>query len=195
MPEAPGQRAPEPMYGSRRGRAGRRRRRNASPDTHGGRGPQGRFRVHVTDIPPDADWIRRAAEEGDAGAQNDLGLMHSEGKGVPMDPQEALKWLRRAAEQGLAEAQSNLAIMLGTGAGVPADIQESLKWLRRAAEQGVAVAQFNLAALYHLGDGVEQDDQEAEKWLRLAAAQGHERARQNLKLLLEGEGPPGNRQG
>ena len=43
----------------------------------------------------------RKAEQGDAEAQNVLGLMYSLGLGVPPDKHEAVKWYRRAAEQGI----------------------------------------------------------------------------------------------
>jgi TPR repeat protein len=40
------------------------------------------------------------AEQGDAFAQTNLGLMYSKGKGVPQDYKTAVKWYRLAAEQG-----------------------------------------------------------------------------------------------
>ena len=45
-------------------------------------------------------WYRLAAEQGDAQAQNNLGLMYDAGQGVPQVNAEALKWYRLAAEQG-----------------------------------------------------------------------------------------------
>jgi TPR repeat protein len=52
---------------------------------------------------------RKAAEQGHAGAQFNLGLnVCLGGEGVPEDDAEAVKWYRKAAEQGLAGAQFNL---------------------------------------------------------------------------------------
>ncbi len=51
------------------------------------------------------------AEQGEAFAQSNLGLMYERGQGVPQDYKEAVKWYRLAAEQGDAEAQFNLGIM------------------------------------------------------------------------------------
>ena len=48
-------------------------------------------------------WYRMAAEQGDADAQTDLGIMYDNGFGVPQDYAEALKWYRKAAEQGYAD--------------------------------------------------------------------------------------------
>ncbi len=56
------------------------------------------------------EW-RPLANEGDADAQYNLGLMYDGGKGVPLDDAEAVKWYRLAADQGDADAQTNLGLM------------------------------------------------------------------------------------
>ena len=61
------------------------------------------------DVSKAASWFQKAAEQGDARAQNNLGFMYEKGRGAPQDYTEAVKWYRKAAEQGLAEAQNNLA--------------------------------------------------------------------------------------
>ncbi len=43
----------------------------------------------------------RRAQQGDALAQADLGIIYANGLGVPKDYQEALKWFRKAADQVL----------------------------------------------------------------------------------------------
>ena len=48
------------------------------------------------------------AEQGDADAQSNLGLMYAEGDGVPQDYAEAVRWYQLAAEQGHAGAQARL---------------------------------------------------------------------------------------
>ena len=53
-------------------------------------------------------WYRRAAEQGDATAQNNLGAMYLTGRGVTQDLDEAVRWFRMAAKQGNLEAQLNL---------------------------------------------------------------------------------------
>ncbi len=54
----------------------------------------------------------QAAEQGDAKAQFNLGVMYSDGRGVPQNDAEAVKWFRLAAEQGDASAQYNLGGVL-----------------------------------------------------------------------------------
>ena len=63
-------------------------------------------------------WFRRAADQGHAQAQFNLGLMYDEGEGVAKDGQEAVVWYRRAADQGLAQAQYNLELMYYQDEGV-----------------------------------------------------------------------------
>ena len=50
----------------------------------------------------------KAAEQGDADAQNYLGWMYSHGYGVPKNKAEAVKWYRKAAEQGDSDAKRAL---------------------------------------------------------------------------------------
>ena len=78
------------------------------------------------------------AEQGNAVAQYNLGVMYENGRGVPQDDKTAVKWYRLSAEQGDAGAQSNLGVMYGNGQGVPQDDKTAVKWHRLAAEQGDA---------------------------------------------------------
>jgi TPR repeat protein len=56
-------------------------------------------------------WFRKAAEQGHTDAQNNLGGMYAEGRGVPQDDAEAVRWFRKAAEQGHTDAQKNLDLL------------------------------------------------------------------------------------
>ena len=115
--------------------------------------------------------LRTRAEQGDVGAQNDLGLAYALGEeGVPQDYKEAAHWFRLAAEQGHAGAQFNLGFALASGEGIPQDDIESDRWVRRAAEQGHVGAQFTLGLGFadRLGDPLE-----ASRWFQRAAEQGH----------------------
>ncbi len=78
---------------------------------------------------------RPLAEQGDALAQYNLGLMYDTGQGVPQDDAEAVKWYRLAAEQGDALAQYNLSIMYGKGRGVPEDYVQAHMWFNLAASR------------------------------------------------------------
>ena len=50
-------------------------------------------------------WYRKAAEQGDAIAQYNLGLMYADGEGVPKDDVQAYAWANLAGAQGLESAR------------------------------------------------------------------------------------------
>ncbi len=56
-------------------------------------------------------WYRLAADQGNATAQFNLGVMYDTGRGVPQDDAEAVRWYRLAADQGDADAQFNLGFI------------------------------------------------------------------------------------
>ena len=128
----------------------------------------------------DYEKYRKAAEQGDAGAQYNLGSCYAMGEGVVKDEAEAVKWLRKAAEQGHSDAQDNLGFRYAYGQGVVKDWAEAVKWWRKAAEQGDALAQGGLGYHYAMGLGVKKDKAEAVKWFRKAAEQGDARSQSNL---------------
>ena len=82
--------------------------------------------------------LRLAADQGDAGAQFNLGLMYDLGRGVPQDYAQAVKWYRLAADQGYARAQSRLGFMYSLGHGVPKDYVQAVKWFNLSAARASA---------------------------------------------------------
>lgn len=88
------------------------------------------------------EW-RPLAEQGNAYAQSNLGVMYDEGRGVPQDYKEAVKWYRLAAAQGYAGAQNNLGVMYGNGQGVIQDNVYAHMWFNVAASNGDADAVKN----------------------------------------------------
>ena len=113
------------------------------------------------------------AEQGNASAQYNLGLMYSNGDGVLKNNSEAFKWYRLSAEQGNASAQNNLGFMYNRGNGVLKDTSEAAKWYRLSAEQGIASAQNNLGIIYANGEGVLQDNITSHMWYNIASANGN----------------------
>jgi Sel1 repeat-containing protein len=102
-------------------------------------------------------WFRKAAEQGDAGAQFQLAVMYCTGVGVVRNLEEAVKWYRRSAEQGDRYAQYNLAVMLLKGQGASQEPEQAVHWCCEAAEQGLAEAQLQLGDLYCGGLGIAED--------------------------------------
>ena len=117
------------------------------------------------------EW-RPLAEQGDSPAQGRLGLLYTNGQGVPRDHVQARQWYEKAAIQGDALAQLNLGVIYGNGKGVPEDYQQALYWFRLSANQGNAMAKTQLGLMYERGNGVPQDVVLAQKWYILGAANG-----------------------
>ena len=80
-------------------------------------------------------WIPQA-EQGDAKAQYNLGVIFANGKGVPKNDSKAVKWYRKAAEQGHAGGQFGLGSAYFLGRGVPENYLQAYMWLALAKAQG-----------------------------------------------------------
>jgi TPR repeat protein len=98
-------------------------------------------------------WFRKAADQGDADAQFNLGRIYGKATGT-----------------------------YATMRAAPQDDVEAVKWYRRSAEQDYRPAQFNLAEIYAEGSGgVPRDDVLAYFWMSLAASGGDQAAAQKLE--------------
>jgi uncharacterized protein len=80
--------------------------------------------------------LQPLAEQGNAAAQFQLGLIHDNGRGVTRDHAEALKLYRLAAVQGNAGAQRHLGELYFDGMGVAQDTARAYLWLHLAAGAG-----------------------------------------------------------
>jgi len=115
---------------------------------------------------------RPLAEQGDAEAQYNLGVMYERGLGVSRDYIKSVKWYRKAAEQGYAKAESSLGQRYYYGEGVPQNNREAVKWFRKAAEQGHATGQLRLGVMYRQGRSVLKDHVMAYMWWIIASENG-----------------------
>jgi uncharacterized protein len=141
--------------------------------------PDGKESIH---------WTTKAANQGYAPAEYELGRIYLYGRGIPIDYAQALLWERKAAEQGDPRAQRDLAFMYERGFGVAADPAKAAEWNRKAAMQGNAEAQVHLARGLHEGVGVSKDADEARKWYAEAARQEHPGAQLELARESAGQG-------
>ncbi len=120
---------------ARREEAERKAREAASWNEKGDDCYYGRNGVAQSDTDAVA-WYRKAADQGNAPAQSNLGVMYENGRGVAQSDAEAVKWYRKAADQGNARAQYNLGWRYENGRGVAQSDAEAVAWYRKAAEQG-----------------------------------------------------------
>jgi TPR repeat protein len=125
-------------------------------------------------------FYRKAADQGDVYAQNNLGNLYDSGKGVKQDYVEAVNWYRKAAEKGNPYGQYRLGWAYENAHGVKQDLAEALNWYRKSAAQGDADAQNSLGDMYDSGKGVKQDYAEAVNWYRKSAEQGNAYAQYRL---------------
>ena len=132
---------------------------------------------------------RALAQQGDARAQNNLGILYRNGEGLVQDFAEARAWLLRSAAQGHAQAQYSLGMMYDSGYGVTQNSLEASRWYQQAAALGNADAQYSLGVLYAEGRGVRQNFAEAARWYAQAAQLGHANAQNILaRMYVEGDG-------
>ena len=120
--------------------------------------------------------ILKRAEAGNPNAQNQLGMLYSEGRGLPQNYLEAKDWFKKAADQGHAAAQVNLGTLYSLGQGAPYSDHMALFWFQRAAEQRNALAFAKLGMMYERGRGVPQSLVDAHMWYNLSVAYGETRA-------------------
>ena len=121
------------------------------------------------------NWYRKAADQGNADAQSNLGWMYCTGRGVPQDDAEAVSWYRKAADQGNAAAQSNLGWMYANGRACRRTMPRRCAGTARPPSRAMRTPSSTSAVLYGNGRGVPQDYAEAVSWYRKAAEQGDAR--------------------
>lgn len=97
----------------------------------------------------------KAAEQGEALAQANLGLIYARGRGVPQDYRAAMGWYLKAAEQGDASSQNNIGYMYHYGHGAPKNLIYAFAWYSISSEQGSKVAAANRQIVIDLFDAEE----------------------------------------
>jgi putative methionine-R-sulfoxide reductase with GAF domain len=83
--------------------------------------------------------LRQMAENGDAAAENALGLRYFQGdekNGIRQDEKEAFRWFSKAAEDGSLEAQAKLGFLYWSGRGVSKDLNMAYFWTVLARARG-----------------------------------------------------------
>jgi len=128
---------------------------------------------------------RLAADNGDANAQNNYGVMLLNGRGVKKNVYAAALYFRLSANQGCSEGEHNCGFALEHGTGVPKNKSLAAHFYKSAADRGFKNSQLSYAQLLYLGEGIPRDYSEAAKYFRLAAQQDSAPAQYRLGLLYE----------
>lgn len=118
-------------------------------------------------------WLTKAAEQGHAKAQSDLGRLYENGwRGDVVDGDKAKYWYEKAAEQGDAYAR----YILGEMALEDDDDLQAFTFYMKAATEGCSEAQVRVGEFYctyHYEMGIDKDDSKAAEWFEKAAEQGN----------------------
>ncbi len=80
-------------------------------------------------------WYRKAADLGNANAENSIGELYSTGRteNGDQDFHSAMRWYRKAAKKGFAPAEINIGYLYDDGlGGVIRDHKEAMKWYLEA---------------------------------------------------------------
>jgi hypothetical protein len=137
------------------------------------------------DLTEATKWYQRAADQGVSAAQNNLGLMYSQGRGVPRDVARAVQLWLAAAENDHAIAQFNLGLAYFRGEGVAKNQSQATGWFRRAGELGLAPAQYAMGQVIRMGLVAGGTKAEALGWYEMAAAQGDTKAQAQAEDLRQ----------
>ncbi|KAG0232975.1 hypothetical protein BGW42_007788 [Actinomortierella wolfii] len=154
---------------------------------------------HLTGLPPMIErneamamiWFRKGAALGDPAAQNAVGYMYLEGKGVAQDDQLALKYFQLSADQGDSSGLCSLGELYEQGRIVEQDYLRAFQLYSASASKGEPEADNNLGTMYRDGLGVPPDDRMAAHHFQRAADQGLAKAQLNLsRMYRHGRGVP-----
>lgn len=136
----------------------------------------------------DIQSIEKLANQGDAKAQYEWGMLLVDGNKVKQDTITGRKWIEKAAEQGYTDAQTQLGYMCITAQGIPAtvsyneayDYKSAKKWLEKAAAKGDQKAYYYLGNLYKDGQGVKRDYNKSLDYMKKSADNGYGDAQTNI---------------
>jgi eukaryotic-like serine/threonine-protein kinase len=102
-------------------------------------------------VPQDNDealvWFQKAAAQGLAKAQKNLGDMYYFGRGQDKDYKQAMFWYAKAADQKFADAQFRLGYMNEKGLGTDPNDQAATEFYQKAVRNGSVEAQRALDRL------------------------------------------------
>jgi TPR repeat protein len=116
------------------------------------------------DLEAAVPWFAKAAEQGDAAAQYNLGCSYFWGIGVKKDEAQALHYFKLSSDQDFFPAHAVLGFCAYTATPRTEDLSHAIDLLRRAAEKGREEAIHLLSIIAETGDGLPVNDQTSTLW-------------------------------
>ena len=145
-------------------------------------------RAGLADAQRSAEWLRKAADDGDATAQWQYGASLCFAPGA-MASRCDLAWFERASKQGATTATRMLGRAYLTGTGAPRDAARARGHYEAALAAGDENAAATLGEIHANGDAVARDRGRAVALFRRGAKYGDPRAQASLAAALrDGDG-------
>ena len=126
-------------------------------------------------------WWGKAADAGNASAQNDLAMLYKNGLLKDARCDKIMDLLNSSAQKDFELAYLNIGNLYSTGECVNRDMHEAVIWWEKASIKNNGQAEFNLAGAYMRGDGVFPDSGMADIYLKKSCSHGYAGACDLLK--------------
>jgi TonB family protein len=114
--------------------------------------------------------LEAAADQQNARAETDLGIMLLDGDMVAEDFPKAREWLQRGANHGDALAENYLGLLAEYGFFGERSASQAYEHYLKAAQEGSVWGAFNVGRAYRDGMSVKRDSVEALEWFQRAAS-------------------------
>ena len=134
---------------------------------------------------------KKLADQGAAEAQNNIGYLHEQGRGVKQSYARAIEWYKKAADQNLAEAHHNLGMLAFQGYGMRQDYLAAKRHFTDAAELDQPDSEYMLGLIYYQGHGIRKSPRRAKEFFLEAATHNSSNGQFMLSFMFQaGEGHP-----
>lgn len=149
--------------------------------------------------------ILAMAKDGNAEAQNEVGMWYYTGTHTERNYERALQWFARSAQQGNVEAIGNMAMCYQYGHGIARDSVTATKLYQKSiqkgnealfdrqvelARQGSVFSNMLVASCYQNGYGVKREPKKAISFLTNAAEKGCVTAQRDVALAYLNDNHP-----
>lgn len=134
-------------------------------------------------------WFLKAAEQGHAKAQLEVGYSYGVGRGTSKDRYKAFSWYQKSANQNNEIAIYNVGLYYENGYGVVKSSTKAFDHYMKSAALGYSSAKRALANCYKRGFGTQQNYKEAFKLYSELADDSDTKAEYELaNMYLKGNG-------
>ncbi|HIP11326.1 MAG TPA: sel1 repeat family protein [Arcobacter sp.] len=127
------------------------------------------------------DMLKVLANNGDAVAQNDLGVMYEVGQGTNVNYKVSKIYYEKSAAQGNSDAQYNLGLIKKG----QKKYREAVALFKLSAKQKNQWGEHYLGIMYQHGKGLKRSYAQAIKYYKRSISQGNYLSQSNLALMYE----------